>query len=614
MEILRKMKKSFYPLIWVGVLVVMACALLVFEHDFLWKIQEASLFLNSSLFFRQQMIVSGGLLSWLGAFCTQFLHYPWQGLLLLCGLWLLLMWVAKRAFSIPDRWATLLLIPIALLLIAIVDTGYWLYVLKLPGYFFAATLGTLAAVLSLWAFRALPSKYALRPIFIVVVTAVGYPLFGIYALAAALLMGAWAWRLEKQRSQALISTIVAIASVIAVPLICYHFVYYQTNLANIYYTGLPIYYITENHRVYYLPYLLLFLFFLTLTLTYKSQHAEWKMKKAPVIRTVTQVVVLAALAFCVYHFWFKDENFHHELAMQHKLDLADWEGVIDEAREQEDEPTRPIVMMRDIALSRLGRQGDEMFLYKNGSKAFAAPFGMRAMLEIGPLVYYQYGMLNYCNRLCVEMGVEFGVRAEHLKYLVKSALLNGEEQLTRKYIGLLKQTLFFDDWAEKAESYLKNPKLMAADPELAAVKHMLHHDNVLGSDQGFVESFLMRRLANNYNTEDTVFQEQALLATLYTHDVQQFWTHFANYIRLHPDGKMPRYYQEAAYLYGKLEERPNLDNMPFDDSVKSEYDEFMRFAPLYDGADVEDAREGLRIQFAHTYYYQYYTMGQLPEY
>ena len=160
-----------------------------------------------------------------------------------------------------------------------------------------------------------------------------------------------------------------------------------------------------------------------------------------------------------------------------------------------------------------------MFLYKNGSKAFAAPFGMRAMLEVGPLAYYQYGMLNYCNRLCIEMGVEFGVRAEHLKYLVKSALLNGEQQLARKYIGLLKQTLFFDDWADQAESFLKNPKLIDTDPELAAVKHMLHHDNVLGSDQGFVESYLMRRLANNYNIEDTVFQEQALLATLYTHDV-----------------------------------------------------------------------------------------------
>ena len=105
-----------------------------------------------------------------------------------------------------------------------------------------------------------------------------------------------------------------------------------------------------------------------------------------------------------------------------------------------------------------------------------------------------------------------------------------------------------------------------------------------------------------------------MLATLYTHDVPQFWNHFANYIRLHPDGKMPRYYQEAAYLYGKLEGRKNLDNMPFESSVKSEYDDFMRFAPLYDGADVEEAREGLRNQFAHTYYYQYYTMGQLPEY
>ena len=86
--------------------------------------------------------------------------------------------------------------------------------------------------------------------------------------------------------------------------------------------------------------------------------------------------------------------------------------MLNEAAEQKDEPTRAIVMMRNLALSRLGKQGDYMFFYKNGSKAYAAPFGMRLMMVVGQMIYYQYGMLNYCNRLCMEMGVEFGFRNE----------------------------------------------------------------------------------------------------------------------------------------------------------------------------------------------------------
>ena len=94
--------KKFEPLLlWAGALLVIATFLLSVESDLLWKTQQNSLFLHSSLFFKQTMAVSGGLLSYLGAFFTQFFYYPWVGVVMLCGWWLLLMWLTKRAFSIP---------------------------------------------------------------------------------------------------------------------------------------------------------------------------------------------------------------------------------------------------------------------------------------------------------------------------------------------------------------------------------------------------------------------------------------------------------------------------------------------------------------------------------
>ena len=599
--------------IWLVALAAITAVLLIFESDLLWKIQEKNLFLNSSLFFKEQMVVPGGLLTWIGTWLTQLLYYPWLGVIVLCCWWMLLMYLTKRAFQIPDRWATLMLIPVALILLTDMDMGYWIYMLKLRGHFFVTTVGTTAVVALLWTFRCLPEKYYLRTAIIALTCVVGYPLIGIYALAATLLMGIWTWRLSSNRTQASINSVIALVSALAIPLICYRYVYYQTNISNIFWAELPLYFLTEDYHTYYIPYYLLALFFVLLTVTYKRERQTAKPIKK-VYYLLTQAVLFIALIAGVYTFWMKDENFHHELTMQHRIAELDWTGVLEEAATQQDEPTRAIVMMRNLALSRLGRQGNEMFLYKNGSKKYAAPFGMRLMLVSGPLIYYQYGMLNYCNRLSIEMGVEFGFRAEDYKLMVNCAILENDRPLARKYIKLLKQTMFFGEWAERAESLLDHRDRIAKDPELSAISHMLHYDNVLGADQGNTERFLMNQLANSTYTGDPIFQEQALLATLWTKNIKQFWRRFADYVNLHPDGPMPRYYQEAAYLYGKLEGQKNLDNSPFDKGIKDTFKSFMSFAQNFNDQDVEIVRQGLYPYYGQTYYYDFYTMSQLPEY
>ena len=89
----------------------------------------------------------------------------------------------------------------------------------------------------------------------------------------------------------------------------------------------------------------------------------------------------------------------------------------------------------------------------------------------------------------MEMGVEFGFRAEDYKLLVKCAILENDKPIARKYIHLLKQTCFFRDWAEQAESLLGHQELIAKDREFLPITHMLHYENVTGGDQGFVERF-----------------------------------------------------------------------------------------------------------------------------
>ena len=599
--------KRYLPLsIWFVALFVVAGALLFFEGDLLWKLQERNLFLDTSLFFDEQMVVPGGLLSWAGTWLTQFFYYPWLGTLVLCACWLLLVWLVKKAFALTDEWMSLALVPVGLLLLTIVDMGYWIYLLKLPGHAFVGTLGAIAVAALLWAFRALPRRWGLPLVFIVVTAFVGYPLLGIYGIAATLLLGIYIWRFDQPQWQRVTGSVLALAGAALVPLLCYHYVYHETNLANIYYAGLPLYFLQEEYHAYYLPYYGLALFFVLMALKNQGDRSLIRLQadkiKRPVPLILPQALVLGVLVLAVVNYWYKDENFHHELRMQRCIEQSDWQGVVAEAALQKDEPTRAIVMMRNLALSRLGRQGDEMYLYPNGSKRYEAPFDMRLMMVIGPMIYFHYGMTNYSARLSTEMGVEFGWRVGNLKLLAQCALLNKEENRARKFLNLLKHTTFHDDWAREVRQ----------QEELTTVARMMHYHNVLTTDNGSVERFLMNRLAENTNKEDLFFQEQTLLASLWTKDTQQFWYHFRDYLELHPNARIPRHIQEAAYLYGKLEERPQIDQMPIDQMVKMSFDSFMQTAEHYDNMEADVVREGMKA-FSDTYYYDFYLMKNLPE-
>ena len=252
------MKKLITIAPWLATLTLTAFALLFFEADLLWKVQQHNVFLDTPLFFQQSMASPGGMLSYVAAYFTQHFYYPWIGVILLCGWWLLLMWLIKRTFNIPDKWTVVTVIPVAILLVANMSLGYWVYFIKLPGYFYTATIGTTAAVALVWAFRCLMaystnkggSKFFTlhSSLFIFAACAVCYPLLGVYALAAVALMVVMGFRRHK-------GVVVALLIIIAVPLFYYRFVYYDTHIADIYRTAIPVFIIADSYPTYYIPHL-----------------------------------------------------------------------------------------------------------------------------------------------------------------------------------------------------------------------------------------------------------------------------------------------------------------------------------------------------------------------
>lgn len=602
--ILDKLKPYTATVTWIAALALIAGLLLGYERFVMWKIQEQNLFLDTPLFFRELMVQPGGLLSYAGCFLTQLLYYPVLGVAVLCALWWLLLWLMRRTFRVSETWAPLLLVPVALLLVANVDMGYWIYPVKLRGWYFVATLGMTAIVALLWVYRRLSPSRLWRRLLLVAVTVAGYPLMGTYALAATVLMALWCWRLDSQRWQAAIDGVLALITVAAIPLLCYHYVYYQTNIVNLWWMALPTFKILEEDTMYYVPYALLAVCLLLLTLCRWDQAATSISKSRRRVQLAVVVIVLAATAAGVWKGWMKDENFHRESAMQYYADQARWEEVLAEAAKQQDVPTRSIVMLRNLALSRLGRQGSEQYLYRNGSKKPAVSFAPPSSMIVGSLIYYHYGMLNDCHHMCIEGGVEFGWRVEHLKYMARCTLMSGETNALYKYTGLLKHTLFHGAWADHMETLQQQPQQRREDKETGPVTHMLQYPDAVGADHGYAERYLMNHLAK-MDSDDPYFQEQCLLATLWTKDSRLFWPRFANYLRQHPGQPIPRYYQEAAWLFASTENNAPFE-VPVDEMVKQRYKAFTGVLPRFDGMDIEEVREALYPVYGDTYFFEFY--------
>lgn len=603
---MKKRLKFLAPLACVVALVTIAICLLVYEDNYLWKVQELNLHLDTPLFFRQQMVVAGGLLTWLGTWFTEFFYHPVLGVGWLCLWWALLMVLAQRAFRIPLKWTALLLVPVAMLLLTCVDLGYWLYYLKLRGHFFVATMGLCATCSAVWLFRSLPAKYYLRELMMVVSTVVLYPLVGFYGLLATLLMAIMLWRMEGAKMpRRIVGSVVALAAIIVIPLIYYRLVYYQTSQANIYWTALPLFRMVQENTEYYIPYYIIVAFFCALAATYR-RLPEGDVKH-PLWWGLGQVLLLAVLVMGVKTFWFHDYNFNKELSMQRCMEQEDWNGILQEAADLEEEPTRAIVLMKNLALFRLGRQGNEQYRFRTGAKESNAKVPVNMTQVVGRSIYFYYGLPNYCYRWCLEDGVEYGWRAEYLKYMTRCALVNDEQAVARKYINMLRHTRYHSEWAETMAPLLDKHEEMAKSSSYAPILHLMNFEDKLNSDQAIVEQFLMYHFVYD-QSPDSLYHEQAVYSAMWTKDIDTFWPNFFRYAQEHLQDHMPTHLQEAAYLYGHLENKVDISRMPFDESVVKTYDAFMQMAQRCNQMKMneEQMREAFYPQFGKTFFYEYF--------
>ena len=636
--------------------------LAVFNKEYLYSCQEHSIWVNSGEFFADKMRYVGGFAQWIGCYLTQYFYYPWAGTLILIALWALIFMLTKAVCGISNRWSILALAPVVLLLCSEISLGYWLYYIKLPGYWFTYTIAALIMLACVWV--CLLTKGYVRALLAVLFVVCLYPLIGYWSLVGGVFVGfktliesehgdQWNWK-DLSRY---VTFVAALAAAIIVPRIYYGH-YTTMRMETIYTTMLPLFqsdkYVEGAMR---LPFIIISVLPFVLALLTRwfgwgkiSQATEKTEKKNGLICLVCTLVLAVGYLLLISWSNFDDEKYHAELKMYQSLENCDWQGALEASQDVEWGHTRQMIMMQNIALFHLGTIGDNMFRYGNmTAKPYVRTYKKddkkyeedmekykdadpndilgdlhRDSLKVnqcntcGPLLYFMYGKCNFATRWCIENGVEFSFRVDEYKNLIRCAMLVGEDKLAEKYINILRKTTFNKEWAEERLALLHDKKKYQATEEYKCVRPMYDaFKNALDGDQGLVEMYLISYFCH-MNSDNPKFQEATVAFSLIQKDIGLFWPRFFKYAELHANEPMPIHYQEAAYLFGELEHQVDTSKMPFDQvKIKNRFASFQNvtsrlmqtYSPQYKGNEAaltKKVGEECYSQFGDTYWWFYY--------
>ncbi len=588
----------------------------------------------------------------MGTYLTQYFYEPAVGASILIAFWCGLFFLIKKVFKINNTWGFIALIPVVLLLISTIDTGYWVYYLKHPGYWFRPTIGFIYTAVAYFIGSRLNKNIILQSLATIILTFGGYYAFGFYALLVPFCMVVNEWLNEEtsKASKSILSA-VAILSLIATPLICYNQFFSKIRSEDIWLGGFPNFFSDKVHDLTLeIPFYIISIILVLMPLVKKFQNKEnFTGTKAWGVRIIYILLVIVAMTNVVDRLNYDNYNYHAEMRMYRATEECRWDDVLEESANYQTNPTREMVIFNHIAIFNKGKIGTELFKYNNFGESPYIPdttfvnreekdangnmvpvkddngnqivdtlaLHVHMVQTAGPLIYYNHAKTNFASRWSIENSVEYGYTFNELKTLVKCALVNGEWDVARKYIDILKKSRNYKEWAEKYEPILKDHSKIKDYHEFDNIIELYNHmGTTLDGDNGLCEMYLINYFANTMNKDSKLLQEVTLMYALIQKDIQLFWPRFFLYAQLHKGEPMPQHYQEAAFLYGNLEHQVDITHMPFDKEIADRYASFQQTSQSYlrQGFSVEQVRDLMKPTFGDTFWWFYFFVRDVKSY
>ncbi len=366
--------------------------------DFLFAVQENSLFLFRSDYFAGWREAPAGVLFYLTAFFIQFFYFPLLGGAILAALGTILQILTAKAAGLRGVGYAFSLVPTCLLAISATWNGYCVYIPFNNTVLFSGYLGASLSLIALLAFRRIASPRR-RLAFALGVVALGYTDFGFWAPFAGLLCAfdelerlnapvspkkredgstpatPTAAEIDAERSARLRRVVALFVGAIAIPFLLYFcFLKPDIKLRNVLIQGLieDVRY-DKNRLIGTFVYgcAALAVFFIpaarwTAILSERRRlRAPKKAKKrSGVSEEKAQVRLLALTVLLIelatFALAYRTAGFFTALALGRATSAGDWERVL-EVESKLAKPNEPCVAFRNLALFETGALAEKAF-------------------------------------------------------------------------------------------------------------------------------------------------------------------------------------------------------------------------------------------------------------
>ena len=553
--------------------------ILYINQEIFYTAHDRSEFIFGAPFFNTIMSKPFGLMQYVGAWLTQFFCKPIVGTGILAAIWALIIFVGIKAFRLQGSASALMLLPVACLLLSVVDLGYWIYVSTIRGYWFSQSVGYLVMLLLLWAARCTPRKWHIIWYLIGVCV---YPVLGWFALLFVLCLA-----VSDKTSWREFVGIILLAFTASI----WHTQFYSNlKYDDVVMAGLPRFE-TPSDSSPYLSYPFWLLGAASVLIPWCSKFLnKWF------------VPVLCAVAGIAYTWtqMYYDKNYIDEMRMIRYAEMDNWKEVLNLAEENR-KPTSSMMFIKNIALMNEGGLLDRSFKLGNDAANINTPDTLHVtLLDIAsPLVYYNYGMMNEAIRLSFENAIQAGFSPFYLKMLTRCALAVGDKRLIERYTTILHHRPFYDNWQPA--------------PVTAKIKELqkCYPDEITGVENS--DSYVVNAISLWYESDSKVASEQSLLYAMLRCDSRRFRPSLRNYVKHHMDEQFPLHAMEAYILF--MDKAPEAKRMmlPVEKSVYERYKKF------WDALE-EKAKPGMTIdavgkevydEFGDTYWW-YNLFGKKP--
>lgn len=484
--------------------------------------EQYQLFLCTGDYFWERLSVPGGLADYLGEFVTQFNYYPWVGAALLSALFVVLqvlVWFLGKQKNIRLYAASFL--PSFILLTFMEDEN------MLTSYVVAGILSLAAAVVA----KNLGKNSVLDFSDLFVVPALYWllgPLTWMYVGARSLQYARKWW-----------GAIVAI-ELLSVQLLVASTLLQQWPLVNSF-LGMTYYRIP-----YLLPDTLWFwplIVFFFIGITYVPIF--WKVVSDKVAGLIALLVVFLVGCFLVTNTYDKDK---YEIIRQDYLVRAEkWDEIISRAeRYQVHDPFSSQCVNLALAMKR--QLAERMFdFYQSGEEALIMP-PVHDMVTNFPTaeIFLRLGMVNSAQRYFSDIQesiLSYRKSGRCTQRIVECLIVNGKYEIASKHIDLLKQSLFYKDWAKDAERYLNNDPWVDNHPSWGKLRKYRYKDDFL---YNYDERDKMFGLLFINNPENKMALDYLMAQMLLNGNVQGFMEYMSWVQQYGGYKKMPAGYADAV--------------------------------------------------------------------